>query len=189
MDLGYGGTRRALHKLSPKSLLRFYQRQSLARSCSPQGLGVPCRDCTGRPFLGFLGFGLFGKITRVLGRVFGLLLVREKELICEKAYIFISHFKAYDCYTSKSYFFFIFDRKWDLSKNKSSVVWSLSRVRSLVRVKATQHRRVTKDVVSRPFAHTLCATESKMTMHCQLSSKKSPKSPKSPNSPKSLRSP
>ena len=86
---------------------------------------VMSRDCTGRPFLGFLGFGLFGKITRVLGRVFGLLLVRENELICEKAYIFISHFKAYDCYTSKSYFFFIFDRKWDLSKNKSSVDWSL----------------------------------------------------------------
>ena len=60
---------------------------------------APSRDCTGCPFLGFLGFGLFGKITRVLGRVFGLLLVREKELICEKAYISISHFKAYDCYT------------------------------------------------------------------------------------------
>ena len=98
------------------------------------------RDCTGRPFLGFLGFGLFGKITRVLGRVFGLLLVREKERICEKAYIFISHFKAYDCYTSKSYFFFIFDRKWDLSKNKSSVDWSLSRVRSLVMNRPTAEK-------------------------------------------------
>ena len=95
------------------------------------------RDCTGRPFL---GFGLFGKITRVLGRVFGLLLVRENELICEKAYIFIYHFKAYDCYTSKSYFFFIFDRKWDLSKNKSSVDWSLSRVRSLVMNRPTAEK-------------------------------------------------
>ena len=101
---------------------------------------MPIRDCTGRPFLGFLGFGLFGKITRVLGRVFGLLLVRENELICEKVYIFISHFKAYDCYTSKSYFFFIFDRKWDLSKNKSSVDWSLSRVRSLVMNRPTAEK-------------------------------------------------
>ena len=39
---------------------------------------VARRDCTGRPFLGFLGFGLFGKITRVLGRVFGLLLSKRK---------------------------------------------------------------------------------------------------------------
>ena len=106
---------------------------------SPVNKVMP-RDCTGRPFLGFLGFGLFGKITRVLGRVFGLLLVREKELICEKAYIFISHFKAYDCYTSKSYFFFIFDRKWDLSKNKSSVDWSLSWVRSLVMNRPTAEK-------------------------------------------------
>ena len=103
-------------------------------------LSLAPRDCTGRPFLGFLGFGLFGKITRVLGRVFGLLLVRERELICEKAYIFISHFKAYDCYTSKSYFFFIFDIKWDLSKNKSSVDWSLSRVRSLVMNRPTAEK-------------------------------------------------
>ena len=28
LDLGYGGARRALHNLSPKSLLGFYQRQS-----------------------------------------------------------------------------------------------------------------------------------------------------------------
>ena len=41
LDLGYGGARRALHNLSPKSLLGFYQRQSLAQPCSPQGLG----DC------------------------------------------------------------------------------------------------------------------------------------------------
>ena len=42
LDLGYGGARRALHKISPKSLLRFYQRQSPSRPCpppSPQGLG------------------------------------------------------------------------------------------------------------------------------------------------------
>ena len=110
------------------------QQQARSLSCTS------IRDCTGRPFLGFLGFGLFGKITRVLGRVFGLLLVREKERICEKAYIFISHFKAYDCYTSKSYFFFIFDRKWDLSKNKSSVDWSLSRVRSLVMNRPTAEK-------------------------------------------------
>ena len=38
LDLGYGGARRALHNLSPKSA-RIYQRQSLAQSCSPQGLG------------------------------------------------------------------------------------------------------------------------------------------------------
>ena len=124
------------------------------------------RDCTGRPFLGFLGFGLFGKITRVLGRVFGLLLVREKELICEKAYIFISHFKAYDCYTSKCYFFFIFDRKWDLSPHGAIRGHLVSVQSSLVFVV----------VLPAVCAH----VENKITMHLQLSSPKKPEKPKKP---------
>ena len=41
VDLGYGGARRALHNLSPQSarILSAAITYSLARPCSPQGLG------------------------------------------------------------------------------------------------------------------------------------------------------